>query len=233
MAWPDVSCRPLALLYLRIELADCYAQLGARFEHLGARADQSEVLIIGDLDQPVENRVVKHLPPVSILLISRIDRRVLGFEPFLGNRGRRRGKIRADETSGAAKRQQHAQPSATPQSRGQRLPSSGAAKKHSPPGEKKMASYFAGRSLSLRETPAQGLIDESEVFPIRGFTDRPAERQSNRRVVVTGASGAGPLEHDLDPAILRPALRRTVWRDRVRFAEPFGRQDVGVDPLRP
>src|SRR6516162_3512529 len=107
MAWPKISCRALALLYLRIELADRYTQLGARFEHLGARADQSQVLIISDFDQPVENRVVEHFPPVSILLISRIDRRVVGFEPFVRNRSRGRGEIGADKTTGALKQQGH------------------------------------------------------------------------------------------------------------------------------
>src|SRR6516165_12094439 len=103
MAWPKISCRALALLYLRIELADRYTQLGARFEHLGARADQSEVLIIGDLDQPVENRVMEHPPPVPILLVSRIDGRVVGFEPLLRNRSRGRGEVRADHATGALK----------------------------------------------------------------------------------------------------------------------------------
>src|SRR5215472_3535054 len=101
MAWPDVSCRALTLLYLRIELADRHAQLGTRFEHLGACADQSEVLIVGDFDQPVENRVVEHFPPVSILRISRIDRRIVGFEQLLRDRSRGRGEIGADETTGA------------------------------------------------------------------------------------------------------------------------------------
>src|SRR5215469_12300064 len=132
MAWPDVSCCALALLYLRIKLADRYAQLGARFEHLGAGADQSEVLIIGDLDQSVENRVVEHLPPIPIFLIPRIDRRVVCFEPFLGDRRRRRSKVRADQTPGAAKRHKDSQ-SSKPQNRPARLPPSGAAHKHSPP----------------------------------------------------------------------------------------------------
>src|SRR5215467_9467254 len=101
MAWPDVSCRALTLLYLRIELADRYTQLGARFEHVGARADQSEVLIVGDFDQPVENRVVEHFPPLAVLLISRLDRRIVGFEPLLRDRSRGRGEIGADETTGA------------------------------------------------------------------------------------------------------------------------------------
>src|SRR5215472_1937820 len=105
MAWPDVGCCALALLYLRIELADRYAQLGARFEHLGARADESEVLIVGDLDQPVENRVVEHFPPVPILLISRIDRRVVGFEPFVRNRSRGRGEIGTDKAAAAQEKQ--------------------------------------------------------------------------------------------------------------------------------
>src|SRR5438270_7326591 len=43
-------------------------------------------------------------------------------------------------------------------------------------------------------------------------------------------SGAWPFEHDFDPAVLRPALRRVVRRDRVRRAKPLGRQDIGVDP---
>ena len=74
-----------------------------RFEHLGARADQSEVLIIGDLDQPVENRVMEHPPPVPILLVSRIDGRVVGFEPLFRNRSRGRGEVRADHATGALK----------------------------------------------------------------------------------------------------------------------------------
>src|SRR5215471_8959333 len=106
MAWPDVSCRAAALLYLRIELTNRNAQLCARFEHLSTCPYQSQVLIIGDFDQPVENRVVEHFPPVSILLISGIDRRVVGFEPFFGHRGRRRGEIEADHTTDTLKRQQ-------------------------------------------------------------------------------------------------------------------------------
>src|SRR6516165_1420517 len=106
MARPDVGRRALTLLYLRIELADRYAQLGARFEHLGARADQSEVLIIGDLDQPIEHRVMKDLPPVAILLIAGVDRSVARFEkPFLGHRSRRRREIGSDHTTGASEQQ--------------------------------------------------------------------------------------------------------------------------------
>src|SRR5215467_2585443 len=105
MAWPDVGCRALALLYLRIELTDRNAQLCTRLENLGAGANQSKVLIIGDLDQPVEHRVVEHPPPVSILLISRIDRRVVGFEPFAGDWGRRRGEIGPNHTTGTLEQQ--------------------------------------------------------------------------------------------------------------------------------
>src|SRR6516165_12304206 len=104
MARPNVGYRAMTLLQLRIELPDRYAQLGACFENFGPRANQSEVLIRSDLDQPVEHRVVEHFPPVSILLISRIDRRVVGFEPSVGDRGRGRGEIGADQTTGARKK---------------------------------------------------------------------------------------------------------------------------------
>src|SRR5215471_2876751 len=107
MAWPDVGCSALALLHLRIEFTNRNAQLCARFENLGAGANQSKVLIIGDLDQPVEHRVVEHPPPVSILLISRIDRRVVGFEPFVSDRSRRRGEIGPNHTTGTLKEQGH------------------------------------------------------------------------------------------------------------------------------
>src|SRR5215472_16521583 len=206
MAWPDVGCCALALLYLRIELADRYAQLGARFEHLGARADESEVLIVGDLDQPVENRVVEHFPPVPILLISRIDRRVVGFEPFLGNRRRRRSKVWADQTPGAAKRQKDSQ-SSKPQNRPIRLPPSGAAHKHSPPGgPKRLSPCFGFGSFSLRRVQVQAWIvavqdqapGPSSTISIRRFCARPCG-------VSFGATGC---------------------------AEPLGRQDVRVDPPR-
>src|SRR5208337_2629175 len=45
-------------------------------------------------------------------------------------------------------------------------------------------------------------------------------------------SGAGALDHDFDAAVLRPTLLGGVWRERVRVAEPFGRNDLGVDALR-
>src|SRR5215472_4722041 len=105
MAWPDVSCRALALLHLWVEFADGDTQLGPRFEHLSSGADQGKVLIVGDLDQPIEHRVMKDLPPVAILLIAGVDRRVAGFEPFLGHRGRRRRKIGPDHTTDALKQQ--------------------------------------------------------------------------------------------------------------------------------
>src|SRR5215831_18332651 len=101
MAWPDVSCRALALLYLRIELTDRNAQLRARFEHLSTCPYQSQVLIIGSLDQAVEHRVVEHLPPIPIFLISRIDRGVACFEPLVRNGSRRLGENRTDHTTGA------------------------------------------------------------------------------------------------------------------------------------
>jgi len=105
MAWPNVSCRALTLLYLRIELADRNAKLGTRSENLGTGADQGEVLIVGDLDQPVEHRVMEHLPPVAVFLISGFDRRISGFEPFGGDWRRRRGEIRPDRATEA--REQH------------------------------------------------------------------------------------------------------------------------------
>src|SRR5215471_16472124 len=115
MAWPDVSCRPLALLYLRIELPDRHAQLGAR-----------------------------------------VDRRVVCFEPFLGDRCRRRSKVRADETPGAAKRHKDSQ-SWKPQNRPARLPPSGAAHKHSPPGVDQNSHYpvLAFGPFSLRKIQVQ------------------------------------------------------------------------------
>ena len=38
--------------------------------------------------------------------------------------------------------------------------------------------------------------------------------------------------HQLHPAILLPAFRRVIGRDRLAFAEAAGRDGVGRDPLR-
>jgi hypothetical protein len=46
------------------------------------------------------------------------------------------------------------------------------------------------------------------------------------------ASGAGAFEHDLDATVLGAAVRRVVRVNRMRFAEPLGRDDVRVDALR-
>jgi hypothetical protein len=63
MARSIIKHRALSLLQLRKELANRYSQFCARFKDAGAGAYQGEVLAIGDLDQPVEDRVVEHLPP--------------------------------------------------------------------------------------------------------------------------------------------------------------------------
>src|SRR6516165_9097173 len=101
MAWPDVSCRALTLLYLRIELADRDAQLGTRFEHLGTCADESEVLIVRDFDHPIEHRIVEHPPPIAVFLIPGIDRRIVGFEPPLGDGSLRLGEVWTDKAPAA------------------------------------------------------------------------------------------------------------------------------------
>ena len=79
MARPDIGYRAVALLKLGIKLADRHTQLRARFEYLSSGADEGQILIIRNLDQPVEHRVVEHLPPVTVLLIPGIDRRIAGF----------------------------------------------------------------------------------------------------------------------------------------------------------
>src|SRR5215469_4000373 len=198
MAWPDVGCRPLALLYLRIELPDRHAQLGARFEHLGTGADQSEVLIIGDIDQPVENRVVEYLPPIPIFLIPRVDRRIVCFEPFLGDRCRRRSKVRADETPGAAKRHKDSQ-SWKPQNRPARLPPSGAAHKHSPPGVDQNSHYpvLAFGPFSLRKIQVQAGLSQSRIR-------HPALQELSR----SGGSAPGPAAYR---SARRDAFRQTPW----------------------
>ena len=45
-------------------------------------------------------------------------------------------------------------------------------------------------------------------------------------------SGARTLNGDFHPAVLRPALWRVIRGDRSRVADPLGRNDVGIDPLR-
>jgi hypothetical protein len=103
MARPDVGYRAVALLQLGIELTDRHSQLRPRFEHPGSRVDERQILVVGKLDQPVEHRVVEYFPPFVVLLVAGADRRVVGFEPFLSDWGRGRGKIRADHTTGALK----------------------------------------------------------------------------------------------------------------------------------
>ena len=44
--------------------------------------------------------------------------------------------------------------------------------------------------------------------------------------------GTRSLEHDFNASILCPATRRVIRRYRMRFAESFGRQDLGVDAMR-
>src|SRR5438045_2108435 len=98
MARPDIGYRAAALLYLRVELADRHSKFRAGLQHPSPRVDERQVLIVGKLDQPVQHRIVEYRPPVAILLITGIDRAVVGFEPLLGDRGQRRGKVGTDET---------------------------------------------------------------------------------------------------------------------------------------
>jgi hypothetical protein len=86
MTRPDVGYLTSALLHLGIELADRDPQLRTRLENLGTGADQRQVLIVRNLDQPVEHWIMEHLPPVAVLLISGFDRRIIGFEPFGSDR---------------------------------------------------------------------------------------------------------------------------------------------------
>ena len=53
-----------------------------------------------------------------------------------------------------------------------------------------------------------------------------------RVAFASSPSSARALQHDLDAAVLRAAVRRVVRGDRMRVAEPLGRDDVGVDALR-
>ena len=79
------------------------------------------------------------------------------------------------------------------------------------------ASDFARRCL--QRTPlAHGLI--SRAFSSMTFASAGP------------ASGAGALHHDLNAAVLRPAVRRIVRGDGMRVAEPLGGDDVRVDALR-
>src|SRR5205823_13850430 len=133
MARPNIGYRTVALLHLRVELADRHSQLRPRFEYPSSRIDERQILTIRDLDQPVEHRIVKHRPPVAVLLVAGVDRWIIRFEPFLGNRDRGRGKVGTDETPRAAQRydetepwaRSHGRPGRTPT----RPPTSGAAEK--------------------------------------------------------------------------------------------------------
>src|SRR5215469_1630194 len=97
---------------------------------------------------------------------------------------------------------------------------------------------------SLRSPgPAAGLVSRSRslliVPPVSLDERRNGNRHGSSRCPPApdgarqGSSlGAGAFQHDLDAAVLCPAIRRVVRRDRMRVAEPFGRDDVRVDALR-
>ena len=57
-----------ALLDLRIEFADRDAEYGAGLKHACAGAQQSQVLIVGNLNESVQCRIVKSRPPIPIVL---------------------------------------------------------------------------------------------------------------------------------------------------------------------
>ena len=100
MARPVIAGKALALLLLRVELTDLDAELGARLEDLRARAEERQVLVVGDLDETIEHGIVKHPPPVAVILLGCAYRTIAPLEIFRGDRRWRGNEIRADGAAG-------------------------------------------------------------------------------------------------------------------------------------
>src|SRR5215471_5803409 len=71
----DVVGLTVELLLLRIELADGFAQDRTSFQHARSGLHEGEILVISDLDQPVQRRIAKRGPPVPVILASGLYRR--------------------------------------------------------------------------------------------------------------------------------------------------------------
>ena len=95
----------VAPLLLRIKLADRDAELGARLQHPRSGAEQGEVLVVGRLDQAIEHGIVKHLPPVAIVLPVRPHGGVVRFEVFFSDGRDGRREIRPDRAARERRRQ--------------------------------------------------------------------------------------------------------------------------------
>jgi len=97
---PVVARRRTQLLLLRVELADGDPELCARLEDADARSQECKILLIGEVDQIRQHRVVERRPPLAILRAAGIDRPGAGLHPVVGDLYRRALEVRTDHASG-------------------------------------------------------------------------------------------------------------------------------------
>jgi hypothetical protein len=102
-----VDDRAVDLLLLRPQVRHGDAQHGPRLEYPQARDLERQVLPVGVLDEPVENRVLEDGPPLAQV---RLDVRRLGglcLQPVLRHGHVRPDVVRPHHAPGAAERGQH------------------------------------------------------------------------------------------------------------------------------
>ena len=80
--YPLIGDRGRKLLLLGIEFADRYSKLCPGLEHARAGASQSQVLALRDLYQSREYRIVKYVPPITVLAAAGVHRRIPGLVPL-------------------------------------------------------------------------------------------------------------------------------------------------------
>ena len=89
LAQPIARVSPDGLLALRKEVSASHVQLGSRFDHPHAGKLQRQILLVGRVDQVVENRILERRPPVGVVGGHRFHVVVLGVEPRIGDGGGR------------------------------------------------------------------------------------------------------------------------------------------------
>ena len=90
---------------LRIELANGDAQPRASLQHPHPGGSQGKILLVGELDQPRQSRVIERRPPIPVLRGGEVHGFVALLKPFIGNPRWRGFEIWTQQTSLEEQRQ--------------------------------------------------------------------------------------------------------------------------------
>ncbi len=83
LARPDVLKGAGGLLGLRKKLSDGDAELGTGFQNPDPCNPERKVLLVGPVNEPVQDRVTEHLPPVPVWCRFRLYTLVPLIQPSL------------------------------------------------------------------------------------------------------------------------------------------------------